>query len=463
MVKAREWEQADRDDSFLLRGKDLAAAAAWLQQAADKVPQPTDLQRQYIQASQELPYRKIKLRSVFLTSAAVTILVLITRLFGLMQSVELKAYDHLMWLRPSEAEQDERFLIVTVDASSGYWLRDRLINGDYKPGIGTIPDEALKDALEILSSYQPRLIGLDIYRDFPAEAVVKAHLQQIENLIGICKASDQDEAFYPPPEMPIERVGFNDFALDGGFFVRRHYLQQAADPDYCNTQDSFSLLLARKYLEAEGVAYQAPLIASDKYQAMRFGGIPIPQLWSGSGYSRLGELAGYQTLLNFRTYQRKADQFAPQVTLEAVLTNQVTRDQVQDRIVMIGYTDLSDRNADRFNTPYGQMHGVILHAQMTSQLINAVLEGRPLIRWWSLWGETGWIFAWSVVGGLVFWGFVRPPQLVIAGLGSLLVLFGACYLLLAGASYWAPLIPATISFVAAGSIVAYLTHQIRSP
>ena len=111
-------------------------------------------------------------------------LVLIARLLGWMQPVELRAYDALMRLRPSESEQDDRFLIVTVDASSDSWLRERLIDGDYKPGIGTMPDAALKDALETLESHQPRLIGLDFYRDFRAEPVLERHFQQAERLIG---------------------------------------------------------------------------------------------------------------------------------------------------------------------------------------------------------------------------------------------------------------------------------------
>ncbi|MDJ0703564.1 MAG: TIR domain-containing protein [Leptolyngbyaceae cyanobacterium MO_188.B28] len=463
LVKAREWQQADQDDSFLLRGKDLAAAEVWLRQAADKTPQVTELQRQYIQESRELPYRRIKVRSVVFTSVIVTIVLLIARLLGVTQPAELRAYDLLMRLRPSESEQDDRFLIVTVDASSGVWLRRRLINGDYEPGIGTVPDKALQEALEKIEIHQPRLIGLDIYRDFEAQAVLKEHLRQTENLMGICKARDEDEAFFAPREIPIERVGFNDFVLDGELFVRRHYLNQAADPVHCNTKDAFSLLLARKYLEAEGVAYQAPLISLDQFQPMQFANIVIPQLWSGSGYSRLDELAGYQTLLNFRTYQGKAEDFAPRVTLEDVLTGQLTRDQVQDRLVIIGYTDVSDRNADLFNTPYGKMHGVILHAQMASQLINLVLEGRPLIRWWSVWGETVWIFGWTMAGGFVFWGFVRPLRLLAAGAGAVCVLFGACYVSLAAVSYWVPLIPATLGWASAGVGVVCLTHQIRRP
>ena len=462
LVKAREWEQSDRDDSFLLRGKDLAAAETWLQQAADKTPQPTDLQRQYIQESQALPYRKIKLRSVFLSSAAVTLLVFFIRLVGLLQPAELRAYDHLMQLRPSHPQQDDRFLIVKVDTLSGAWLRTQLIEDKYDPGIGTIPDEALKDALQILESYQPRLIGLDFYRDFPAEPGLKSHLQQTERLIGICKASYKHAGVDEPPEMPIDRVGFNDFAHDGENLVRRHYLKQAADPDYCNTTDAFSLLLAKKYLAMENVSYKDPWDESADLN-MRFGPIIVPELWgNGSGYRTLGEdLEGYQTLLNFWLYKGDPNDFARSVSLEALLNHQIPVDLVKDRIVMIGYTDLSDRNADYFNTPYGQMSGVMLNAQMTSQLLSAVLDGRSLIWWLPMWGETVWIFGWSLAGGLVFWGVIQPTRLVVVSFGSLCILYGCSYLILVVASGWIPLAPAAIAWLGAGGSVAYLSARFR--
>ena len=38
LVKAAEWDNANRDDSFLLRGNDLAESEHWQQQAKDKKP-----------------------------------------------------------------------------------------------------------------------------------------------------------------------------------------------------------------------------------------------------------------------------------------------------------------------------------------------------------------------------------------------------------------------------------------
>jgi len=63
LLKAMEWDQADRDDGFLLRGKDLKTSEEWFQQTVEKEPKPTDLQKQYLAASRELPFRKVRRRN----------------------------------------------------------------------------------------------------------------------------------------------------------------------------------------------------------------------------------------------------------------------------------------------------------------------------------------------------------------------------------------------------------------
>lgn len=50
LMRAMEWEDG-RDEGFLLRGKDLKAAEAWLTLCEGKDPQPTELQRKYIMQS----------------------------------------------------------------------------------------------------------------------------------------------------------------------------------------------------------------------------------------------------------------------------------------------------------------------------------------------------------------------------------------------------------------------------
>lgn len=470
LVKAREWEQQERDDSFLLRGKDLVASKQWLQESADKQPKPTALQLEYLKASQELPYRKIKWRSVFLTSAVVSVLVVVARLLGGMESAELRVYDQLMRLRPSEA-QDERFLIVEVDAASSEALRQDIIERRYQPGIGTIPDKALDQVLAILSAHQPRLIGLDFYRDYQAQPELAERFGQTQNLIALCKASYDDEQGNlrpgnpPPREIPMERIGFNDVSEDGELMVRRHLLLQEPDPGLCNTEVALNLVLARKYLDAEGISYTSPLNGEGYYvRDMQLGETAIPQLRGiGSPYQeRDNKLRGYQTLLNYRAHQGDPNQFAPTVSLEDVLNGKVSAADIQDRIVIIGYTDLADKSADLWNTPYGNMPGVMVQAQMASQIISAVLDERPLIWWLPFWGETLWIFGWSTVGGLVIWFCSRSLARGAAGaVGTVVGLYGVCYLILVSQSGWVPLVPPAIAIVVTGGGVGYLTYRRR--
>ncbi|MBD1846699.1 toll/interleukin-1 receptor domain-containing protein [Cyanobacteria bacterium FACHB-63] len=52
LERSIEWDKKDRNESFVLRGDDLKDAEAWLMQGERKEPRPTELQREYIGASQ---------------------------------------------------------------------------------------------------------------------------------------------------------------------------------------------------------------------------------------------------------------------------------------------------------------------------------------------------------------------------------------------------------------------------
>ncbi|MEO0868331.1 MAG: CHASE2 domain-containing protein, partial [Cyanobacteria bacterium J06642_11] len=491
LVKASEWDGAKRDDSFLLRGSDLADSERWLQQARDKTPPVTPLQKAYIKASRALPFRKIRPRSVALATAVTAVAISAVRLFGGLQPLEVWAYDQFLRWRPNEPEQDERILIVKVDADSGEWLRQQIIDDRYEPGIGTIPENALSQAIQVLNRHDARLIGLDFFRDFPARGALSNDLAWTDNLFGICQtASDQVSDI--GNEMPESRVGFANLPLDGGKTIRRHSLAEPvlAEDGACRSRASLSWLLAATYLEREGVPseivwdsdeigeYIQSVVLGDKNLPILYGngtayhtetGQSTWKNLAGREWSNLGEA---QTLLNFRTYRDPAapqqgggarlKDFAQQVSLEAVIKDEVDPELIRDRIVLIGYTDFSDRNSDDFNTPYGDsVPGVYLHGQMISQLINAALEDRPLMHWWPFIEEAGWILLWSGVGGIIFWRFVRPVPVLLASLGSVSLLTLACYGFMVGPVVWVPWVPALMGWGITGSAVGYMTYRLR--
>jgi hypothetical protein len=59
--RATEWEEHGRDDGFLLRGKDLATAEAWLVNVGTKEPVPTELHKRYINKSREVEAANLRL------------------------------------------------------------------------------------------------------------------------------------------------------------------------------------------------------------------------------------------------------------------------------------------------------------------------------------------------------------------------------------------------------------------
>jgi CHASE2 domain-containing sensor protein len=111
--------------------------------------------------------------------------------------------------------------------------------------------------------------------------------------------------------------------------------------------------------------------------------------------------------------------------------------------------------------PPQRLSGVFVHAQMVSQILSAVLNGRPLLWVWPDWGEVLWIVGWSVVGGVIG-RFIQPRFLMFftlaVSLASLVVL---CW---AGLLYggWLPLIPAGLVLIATGTGVALIREQVYS-
>ena len=60
LVRALEWDAANRDRSLLLRGSELAAAETWLGEAAGRQPEPTTLQREYLDAGRRAASRRLR-------------------------------------------------------------------------------------------------------------------------------------------------------------------------------------------------------------------------------------------------------------------------------------------------------------------------------------------------------------------------------------------------------------------
>ncbi|MEH2359486.1 CHASE2 domain-containing protein [Nostoc sp.] len=402
-----------------------------------------------------------------LMSVMLTISVLGVRQMGGLQTWELQAYDQLMRSR-SQEKQDPRLLIVTV-TEEDFQLPEQ------KERRGSLSDLALTRLLEKLAQFKPKAIGLDIYHEQSSQrnqASLATRLKIDDRFFGICKVQELTKdrpGISPPLGVPLERQGFSDIIPDTDHVLRRHLLaMQPADvTSPCTARYALNAQLAFHYLQGEGI--------SAKYTDsgdLQLGNIVFKRLQAHMGGYQQADTGGYQILLNYRSFQNSPGEIAPKVTLTDVLRGKVNAEQVKDRIVLIGTTAQSFR--DYSPTPYmtGQafseeIPGVILQAQMLSQMVSAVMDGRPLISVLPVWGEVLWVWSWSVVGGAI--GIagsvaIAPSDrsklyLVLAGGGVLGVLYVFC-LILFYQGIWVPLVPSALVLVATGGTVAiYLFSQ----
>ena len=471
LMKAIEWQRNGHDPSFLLRGKDLLASEAWLKRGQTTTPLPTDLQTQYIVTSRQVPFYRPSRRTVALTSLAVTAIVLLGRGLGLMEPLELRAFDQMVQLRPSTELPDPRLLVVEVTEAD---LQAQ--NARQERGQGTISDQSLSRVLQILTRDQPRLIGLDLARDFPADRTVPElarQLRQNDRLIALCKVPNTNAAgatiappVNPPPEVPSARIGFADAVNepDVAMKIRRHLLAQTAFPDTaCQATQVFSLVLARRYLELQpgaSLTYTDPLTAGG---SLKLGNVAFPRLGALSNGYQTVDLSGYQILLNYRATPGGIKNIAQHVTLEQVLQGQVPAAAVRDRIVLIGITAETSGSGDFFLTPYpGLLDGVTIQAHMVSQILSAVLDGRPLLQVWPLWSDALWIAGWALVGGMIVSWVRSPLKLALMGGGTIALLYLSCVGFLVFGSVWVPLLPPLVALVATGVGVVYVTDRLQT-
>lgn len=410
-------------------------------------------------AERSLQTRKHRFQTLLLASVMVTAFVMGVRQLGVLQNWELQAFDQLMRLRPPE-KPDQRLLIVTVTEKDVQHSQ----NPQERRG-SSLSDFALAQLLKKLQSYQPRVIGLDIYRDFPItqnHADLKTHIHQNENFIAICEVGDTAEhpGTRPPPGISDDRLSFSDFPIDPDGVVRRQLLAMAPNPNsFCVTDISFSFRVAQLYLADQGIYAQRNLEGNVQIGRTIFKRLE-PET---GGYHKLDAL-GYQVMLNYRS----SDSVAVQVTLTDLLNKSSDAELsnlIKDRIVLIGTTALSFK--DYSPTPYSsgqgaeQMPGVVIHAHMVSQILSTVLEQRPLLWWLLPWGVTLWVWGWSLVGGILVLYVRSLLHLELASGAALGILSGVCFVLLLRGG-WVPLIPAALGLTATGSsVVVYTRYQNR--
>ena len=329
-------------------------------------------------------------RSVLLVAPCVAAFAIAVESLAFFQILEWVILDTFFRARPSEPV-DSRIVIVTVDESD---LKEL--------GGWPICDQRLAEVLTNLNAYQPRVIGLDLYRDFPVgtgyESLVEVFLST-PNLVGIEKVVGT--RIDPPPILKAQgRVGIVDMVLDADGKVRRAVLA-VDDPKTETLKLNLAVKLSLLYLEPEGIELEDQDLAT--HQRVLGRAVFFPFQPNHGGYVR-ADAGGYQILINFRGLQEDFQT----LSISDVLENRIPPDLVHDRVVLIGAT--AESLNDFFLTPYNhksgqtpqRTSGVIIHANIISQILSAALDGRPMIRVWSTPTQWLWMLLWSFIGATGF-------------------------------------------------------------
>jgi adenylate cyclase len=468
------------NESYLLRGEVLQEALAWTLGKS-----LSDLDYQFLGASQELSKRTIEknlemveLASKILSTARheakeanllpkktkilnlaiaflCTAVIILLRITGIFQGIEWNIYDQYFRIRSFEPIEP-RIVIVTIDDSD-------LTKINQWP----FPDRVLVQAIENLKQQNPALIGLDLYRDLPVEPGYEALVQLFQstpNLIGVEKRVNRP---VPPPEtlQKLGQIAMSDLVLDSDGKIRRGLLsvQSSDQEDKDQYHLSLGAQLAIDYLTKQGVTVEQ----IDPYTVQVGQSTIVPFRPNDGSYVR-ADSGGYQILLNFRGPMS----YFHSISFSDAIENQINPDwqpadsskkPLEDRIVLIGA--IAESLNDLHQTPYSSWSrtthltpGVVIHGNLTSQIISAALDGRPMMKVWSEIKEWCWILLWSAIGAALSCQFRSPKwtivSIVLASFALIIITYQA---FLQG--WWVPLFPPILGLMSSAIIIVIICNQ----
>ena len=332
-----------------------------------------------------------KLQKIHKTITSVLLKVMlpifILRGIGLLQPLELAAYDLLFYLSADEPK-DSRIVLVTW-TEEDIQISEEDIMSDY----------TLQFVLETIKQQQPRVIGFDFYRDVPKTSglltdeqnlEVYRNLEQIfkttKNLVGIQK-------ILPPVVAPakilqeVSQIGSSDLIEDRDNRIRRSFiyppLKSSEDPTKVRNPPYIGAVLADEYLSQEGWSYreEEPQGSISFFKGDRAKTLKDIRVIDGA---YINNKDGVDFLINYR----RGDTPFEVVAVGQLKRGELPQDFFRDKIVIFG--NVAPSIADRHDIPVRRWgvpkteedwtYGVYIIAHVTSSIVSSALDGRPLLR-----------------------------------------------------------------------------------
>jgi tRNA A-37 threonylcarbamoyl transferase component Bud32 len=223
----------------------------------------------------------------------------------------------------------------------------------------------------------------------------------------------------------------------------------------CTSETSFALQLAQEYLLRQH-NYSGSF---DSQQQFHIAQADFRRLLGNEGGYQQAEAGGYQILIDYQS----PDRIAPIVTMTDLLADRVDPNLIKNRIVVIGSTASSLK--DEFLTPFSAgkaedatIPGVLIHAQITNQILNTVLDRQPL--WWFIpdWLEGIWIGGWCLTGSLLAWYLRHPARLLVVIGGAAIVLISGFAIAFVHTG-WLPIVSPLVGLIISSIGVLGLTSD----
>ena len=379
-----------------------------------------------------------------------SILVIGLRSAGVLQFVELATYDVYLRMKERHTVPEPRVVLVQAFEADIQKLAE-----------WPLSDRNMTAVLKKLLSYEPRVIGVDLYRDIavpPGHEDLVRLLKSDKRIVFIEKfGKDSSKRVAGPPALRgTDQIGFADITVDQDGVVRRGLLFL---DDGKNVAVSLSLRLALAYLAEKGITPQ-PDSADPAY--MRLGSVTFRPFEPNDGAYVRADAQGYQYLLDYRGGANRFKTYS----VTDVLEGRVDPRLIKDNVVIVGVNAESVK--DEFLTPFDRFTrhgqttaGIAVHGYEVSQLLGAALDGETPIRFLPDRYERIWILLWGLAAALVGRVARSTMRFTLFTAGGLLLLVGATLLAFFD-HWWLPVAPVAIAWVAsAGLVTAFLSGHER--
>lgn len=345
-------------------------------------------------------YRQVDKKIIFSIASLVILPIIILRLLGILQPIELTAYDLLFYLS-SQEPLDERIVLVT-------WTEDDIqtIQED------TMSDRTLSFVLEKVREQQPRLIALDLYRDIPRPSYVLSNQENQTAYNRLQKIFEETDNL-----MAIEKVRkpiiktskvisqtqkdtCSDVINDVDNYVRRAFIDcqpivVEGDSIVFGSSSYLGTALGAIYLKTEGweIANADTDQKTDSSLKLSKGDRTkvLTDLPNFRGFYVNNDI-GADFLINWRRNKKPFQE----ITVSQLSAESFRSNIFRNKIVIIGNTASStvDRHQIpivRWNDEWEWTYGVYIPAHVASSIISSGLDDRPLLKmaplnidYWSL-------------------------------------------------------------------------------